>query len=326
MPSSICATRAFHPVRDYLAGLKWDNVPRIDNWLHEYAGADDTPFNNAVGRIFLIAAVRRVQRPGCKFDTLIVFESPQGKDKSLALRVLAVRPEWFTDNLPLNADPKVVIEQTEGVWIVEYAELSGIKDRDINHVKNLLSKQDDRARAAYGRKSQRVPRQWVSAASTNDGQYLLDDENRRFWPVALKQFDLEKLKRDVDQLWAEASHYEGEGESITLQRDLWPAAADAQNKRKIGNPILDRLTSEYGSKEKGWVSDLRVWQVLGIPIERRPNVAGLMGRAMRQLGFDRLQARGGPSSPKNLNIGQHYYIRGMTDDERFKKIEHEEEL
>jgi hypothetical protein len=86
----------FHPVRDYLDGLTWDGVPRIDNWLVTYAGAEDTPFNLAVGRISLIAAVRRVRRPGCKFDTMLVLESPaEGKNKSQAVQLLAAHEEWF---------------------------------------------------------------------------------------------------------------------------------------------------------------------------------------------------------------------------------------
>jgi predicted P-loop ATPase len=115
----------FHPVRDYLDGLTWDGVPRIDNWLVTYAGAEDTPFNLAVGRIFLIAAVRRVRRPGCKFDTMLVLKSPaEGKNKSQAVQLLAAHEEWFADHLPLGADPKIVIEQCCGSWIIECAELT----------------------------------------------------------------------------------------------------------------------------------------------------------------------------------------------------------
>jgi predicted P-loop ATPase len=247
-------------VRDYLAGLKWDGVPRIDNWLQTYAGAEDTSFNRAVGRIILIAGVRRVRQPGVKFDTMIVFESPQGKDKSKALRALATKGEWFTDNLPLSADPKQVIEATGGVWIAEFAELDGITKRDVGHVKNFLSKQDDRARPAYGRRSERVPRQFICCGTTNDAQYLFDDENRRFWPVAITQFNFEALKRDVDQLWAEAAHYEAEGESIVLQEGLWETAREVQSDRETDNPIRNLLASRLGGP--GWVSSETIWSVI----------------------------------------------------------------
>src|SRR5262249_52068851 len=83
-----------HPVREYLDALVWDKVPRIDRWLTTYGGAEDTPFNNAIGRIMLVASVRRIRCPGCKFDEIVVWESPQGLNKSTALKILAVREEW----------------------------------------------------------------------------------------------------------------------------------------------------------------------------------------------------------------------------------------
>ena len=94
--NDIAASSRYHPVRDSLDGLKWHGSPRIDTWLQDYAGAADTPFIRAVGRIFLVAGVRRIRKPGAKFDTLPVFEFRQGMDKSVALRTLAIRDEWFT--------------------------------------------------------------------------------------------------------------------------------------------------------------------------------------------------------------------------------------
>jgi hypothetical protein len=93
----ICLDRVFDPVRDYLDGLRWDGVPRLDTWLIKYGGADDTPLNRAIGRKMLVAAVRRVRVPGCKFDYIVVLESEeQGIGKSTMLRLLA-GDENFSD-------------------------------------------------------------------------------------------------------------------------------------------------------------------------------------------------------------------------------------
>jgi predicted P-loop ATPase len=171
-------------VCDYLDSLEWDGSPRLDKWLVTYAGAEDSSYVRAVGPLTLIAAVRRVRWPGAKFDELPVLESPtQGTDKSTAIRILAVKDDWFTDYLPLNAEPKVVIERTCGKWIIEAGELSGMRRGDIDKLKGLLSRSADRGRLAYAKFPSEVPRQFIAIGTTNNREYLKDQTNRRFWPV-----------------------------------------------------------------------------------------------------------------------------------------------
>ena len=136
---------------DYLDSLNWDGKPRVDTWLTDYLGVPETPYSRAVGRLLLVAAVRRARHPGCKFDEMLVLENEQGKDKSTALKVLAVREEWFADDLVLNDDPKKQIEQISGKWIVEAGELKGMRRRQAEFLKSFLSRQMDRARMSYGR-------------------------------------------------------------------------------------------------------------------------------------------------------------------------------
>ena len=146
----------FHPVKAYLDGLVWDGVKRLDDWLFTYGGAPKGDNNydkyvRKVGRITLIAAVRRVRQPGCKFDQMLVLVNPtQGTHKSTALAVLAVRPDWFTDSLDLGAKDKVAIEQTQGKWIVELGEMRGRRRNDVDQIKGFISRQRDRARWPTG--------------------------------------------------------------------------------------------------------------------------------------------------------------------------------
>jgi predicted P-loop ATPase len=282
----------------------WDGVQRIDNWLIAYGGAENTAFNRAIGRIFLVAGVRRVRQPGCKFDTLLVLESPvEGKNKSQAAETLAMKKHWFTDSLSLDAEPKVVIEQTAGSWIIEFAELTGMHTRDLERIKAFLSRQVDKARAAYGRRTQSIPRQFVGIGTTNDTEYLRKDE-RRIWPVLIDRFDLPALRRDVEQLWGEAAHYEALGEPITLQEDLWPTAALVRGERKFENP--------YQSVLAVWAANLpcvtsnEVWEKLGIAREHRTKEGRLVGEALRDIGFIRKQCRQ-DNNPKGCLRGDRFY-------------------
>ena len=304
---------SFHPVCDYLDGLKWDGVPRIDRWLITYGQADDTEYVRAVGAIMLVAAVRRVRQPGCKFDEMPIFEAPQGLDKSTVLSTLAVQQEWFSDDLPLNADGKKVIEQLRGKWIVEAAEMSGLRRADVEHLKAMLSRQVDRGRLAYGRITTECPRQWIVVGTTNETIYLKDlTGNRRIWPVKVKSFDAAAVRRDRDQLWAEAAVREAMGESIRLKKSLWKAAAGEQEERTVNDPWFELLGDVLGDL-KGKLLATDAWIIVGVDKGHRTQDQNTrLGRAMKALKFER----------KVLRIGgqlQRCYVRG-TPAEQEKRI------
>jgi predicted P-loop ATPase len=236
----------------------------------------------------LIAAVRRVRQPGCKFDEMPTFESQQGKDKSSALAVLAVEEDWFSDDLPLTADSKKLIEQTRGRWIVEVADLSGMRKADIEHLKSLLSRRRDSSRMAYGRLPVEKPREFIIVGTTNEDEYLKDlTGNRRYWPVMTPKWDLAALKRDRNQLWAEVAESEATGESIRLDPSLWDAAAAEQQKRTISEPWIDQIGGILGDR-KGKISSTDAWEILGLPAgQRTQQHNGRFGVAMRALGWKR---------------------------------------
>ncbi|WP_232478999.1 VapE domain-containing protein [Roseomonas rosulenta] len=192
-----------HPVRDYLTALAWDGTPRLDAWAVTYLGAADTPLNRAMAPLWMISAVARIMRPGCKADHMLILEGPQGIRKSTALKVLASEP-WFTDELA-ELGSKDAAQQMRGVWIIEMAELDAMGQADVSRIKAFLSRTTDRYRPPYERYVVTVPRQCVLAGTVNPDTYLRDETgNRRFWPVRCGAIDLDGLRRDRDQLWAEA--------------------------------------------------------------------------------------------------------------------------
>jgi len=307
-----CARQdSFHPIREYLDSLHWDGVSRLDNWLFKYGGAKDSPFVRAAGRIVLIAAVRRIRQPGTKFDEMLVLESNQGMSKSEALSILAIKPEWFSDDLPLNADSKRQIESIAGRWIVEADELKGMRKGDVEHLKSFLSRRVDRARLAYDRYVTEIPRQCIVIGTTNSERYLRDNTgNRRFWPVKVEIFDLLALKRDVGQLWAEAAYLEKQNDvSIRLDKSLWQFAADEQEKRHVEDPFVITLTSALGD-QKGKLRATVAWDIIGVPLGQRTQEHNArLGEALRILGFSRIKRRFGGSP-------EWCYVRGDKKEQR----------
>jgi predicted P-loop ATPase len=239
----IAFDNSYDPVLDMLDDCQanWDGGKRIDTWVIDYFGCEDTPLNRAIGRKVLIAACRRARHPGCKFDNITVLGGVEGTNKSTAIRVLA-GDENFSDQSIIGAKDKEVQEQLDGVWMHENADLAGMRRAEVEQVKAFASRQVDRARPAYARVREDRPRRSIEWGTTNNKEYLLSQTgNRRFWPLETGKIDIEALKRDREQLLAEAATYEAAGESITLNEDLWGEARDAQEQRRVTDPWEDIL-------------------------------------------------------------------------------------
>jgi predicted P-loop ATPase len=285
----------FHPVLDYLKTLEWDKVPRIEEWLIKSAGAADMPYVRAVSRLVLIAACRRVSQPGCKFDEMVVLESAtQGLMKSTALRTLCPKEEWFSDDLPLNVDAKQIVERTLGKWIIEASDLSGMHASQVEHLKGMLSRQvDGPVRLAYARMPVEQPRQFIIIGTTNSYNYLTDSTgNRRFWPIRIQGFNVEWIRENRDQLWAEAFFREQQGESIRLDPSLYEIATYQQQRRRIEDPWEEKLGEAFPEDKEHRLTLEEAWGPLSLSIDRRDQKAKRrMLEAMNALGFTRRTMR-----------------------------------
>ncbi len=195
---------AFHPVRDYLDGLKWDGTQRLDRLLAYYFGAEHNAYTSAVGRMFLISMVARIYQPGCQCDYMLILEGKQGILKSSACKILA--GEWYSENLPdLKSDPVRVSQHLRGKWLIEISELSSISKAEAEELKAFITQKVENYTPKYGRKEVTEPRQCVFVGTTNKENYLRDETGgRRNWPVHANIIDLTALKHDRDQLFAEA--------------------------------------------------------------------------------------------------------------------------
>jgi predicted P-loop ATPase len=220
-----------HPVREYLRSLAWDGMPRLETWTITYLGAVDTKLNRAFGSLWMISAVARIMKPGCKVDHMLILEGPQGAKKSTALKVLAGE-DWFTDELT-EIGSKDAAQQMRGVWVIEIAELDAISRAEVSRIKSFLSRSVDRYRPPYERYVIDVPRQCVFAGSVNPDTYLRDETgNRRFWPVRCGRIDLNALACDRDQLWAEAVARYRDGAIWWLNEPELIASANAEQDQR----------------------------------------------------------------------------------------------
>lgn len=252
---AVAREHRIHPVRAYLDALQWDRTPRIETWATRYLGAEPTDLVHAMGSLWLISAAARIYRPGVKADHMLILEGEQGARKSTALKILAGE-DWFTDELPDLGSKDAAIHM-QGVWIVEIAELDAIGRAEVSRIKAFLTRTTDRFRPPYGRHTVEIKRQCVFAGTVNPDTYLRDETgNRRFWPIRCGEIDIEALRRDRDQLWAEAvTRFKGGAIWWLEDKELLLSAREEQDKRYQSDAwdgLIDRwLTHEIRNVNRG---------------------------------------------------------------------------
>lgn len=228
------SNNAFHPVKDFLALLEWDGVPRCEDAFRDYLGANmPEPYQSEVCRKFFIALIKRIYEPGCKFDHMVVLEGKQGVGKSTFGRYL-VGDNWFMDGLPEVQDKDAALN-LQGIWLCEFSELASIYRSANEPTKAFISRQVDKVRPPYGQRRVDLPRSTVFLGTTNSRDYLTDPTgNRRFWPIEIDRCDFKALRKDREQLLAEAKfYYENFEEPLYLEGEALTQAEEVQESRRV---------------------------------------------------------------------------------------------
>jgi putative DNA primase/helicase len=282
---------SYHPVRDYLNSLRWDNLNRIDDWLIRFFGAEDTPFNRLASRKFLIGAVARAFEPGCKVDAMMILEGPQGIKKSSGIEAL-FSPSFYTASVSLFKDHQKMVMQTFGAWVIELPEFAAVMRKDMNFIKGLMTITTDKVPLPYARTISEHPRQFITVATYNpeEDEGYLDDStgNRRFWPVAVTKVDIQGIKKYRDQLWAEARKAYMDGERWWFEGEEEEAIASANvNDRESTDAWMDVLKNKLDPTMHYGYADIYV--MLSITNDRvNRETKARVRRAMKALGYQNL--------------------------------------
>lgn len=243
---TIAERRVVNPLTDWLSSLQWDGVPRVESLFPQFFKTADDAYTRAVSRCFMVGAVKRAYEPGCKFDTMPVLKGKQGKSKSTGVKAL-FGADWFSD-AEMNLRDKDAAVMLLGKWVHEFAELEGMTRGEVSTMKAFFSRGEDRLRPAYGRSVISLPRRCIFVGTVNEGGYLRDQTgNRRYWPLEVggpdgeQEVDVEGLKANRDQLWAEAVALYRAGASEILDRGLWDMARERQMAETTEDPWADDI-------------------------------------------------------------------------------------
>jgi predicted P-loop ATPase len=293
---------SFHPVRDYHDELVWDGTLRLDTWLVTYFHADNTEYVRAVGPRWLISSVARIYQPGCQVDHVLVFEGPQGKQKSQALRTLPKNEFWFTDRLSHIGGKDAAIE-LPGIQIVELAEMDALTKAATSTTKSYLTRRHDRFRPPYGKHPINLPRQCVFAATINPpaGGYLKDPTGaRRFWPVACTgMIDRDALERDRDQLWAEAATRYRAGAKWWLETPELEALATAEQHLRFRVDPWQAIVEQWiGLRTEVNISEVLKRALKIPPREQSQRAENRVASILTILGFTKYRPRRNGKRPR----------------------------
>ena len=284
--------RSYHPIRDYLNSLQWDGVPRLETWLHKYLGAEPTPYTAGIGKMFLVAMVVRIFRPGCKVDYMVVLEGPQGGRKSTACSILGGR--WFSDNLPDLRVGKDVSQHLNGHWLIEVAEMSALQNAEAAALKAFITRTEERYRPSYGRKEVIEPRQCVFIGTTNKQAYLRDETGgRRFWPIKVGAIDTDAFARDRNLLFAEAVIAFRGGATWWPDADFEAQHIRAEQEARFEGDEWETLILGWlGERERTTTYEIAHQALdietpkIGMPEQRR------ISAVMQRIGWDRYRSNG----------------------------------
>ncbi len=204
----------YHPIRDCLNALEWDGQERIRTALHYFLGAEQDQYSYECMLLFMLGAISRVFKPGCKFEVMLCLVGGQGAGKSTFFRFLAINDDWFTDDLK-KLDDENVYRKMAGHWIIEMSEMIATANaRSIEDIKSFISRQRETYKLPYDKYPEDRKRQCVFGGSSNNLNFLPLDRsgNRRFLPIQVNMENAEVHILDdeaasrvyINQMWAEA--------------------------------------------------------------------------------------------------------------------------
>lgn len=283
---AIASDTPYDPIVDYLNNLEWDGTDRLRLLFPDYFDSSPSEWTDIIGPKFMISAVARAFVPGCKVDTMVILEGEQGTNKSSAIAALFGK-DYTNDSTDLFDSEAKLVEATSGKWAIEVAEFAAItKSRYRDKITALLTKTSEKTRLAFKRRDREYKRKFVLIGTINptDNGYLTDTTgNRRYWPVKVNEINLQAIKDDRDQLWAEAVHRYKLGESWWLTQQESEIAKVETSQRDEIHPFQERLQNTIHVDR---VTINECFELLNLPpAERQIGQARVIAACLKRIGY-----------------------------------------
>ena len=202
---AVADERKFDTAITWLNSLKWDGVRRVDRFLVDRFSAEDRPVNYAISAYTWTAMAGRVLVPGCKADMVPILVGLQGVGKSTAVAAMCPSPEFFAE-VSFSEKEDDLSRKMRGKLLAEIGELRGLHTKELEAIKAFITRTHEHWIPKYREFETTFPRRLVFIGTTNKDQFLADDTgNRRWLPVRVGAVDVERVRAEATQCWAEAA-------------------------------------------------------------------------------------------------------------------------
>ena len=235
----------YHPIKNQILAVSWDEVPRAETFFIDVLGVEDNVYNRECTRKWLLASLTRLFNNGAKFDEMIILQGGQGIGKSTTLQRLSLG--YYTDITEKLSDE--VTFKVMRTWLVELSELSTMMKTDSDSFKAWLSATKDTVRKKYGNDPDDYPRAFTVLGTTNNKEILKDRTgNRRYW---LMYCDKDKIKRTIWsldnntilQLWSEVYQWYLNGENLLISNETKLYMEKLSSGALEFNPLEERINN-----------------------------------------------------------------------------------
>lgn len=219
----------------------WDGVDRIGTFYSTYFGAANTAYTRAVAQYTWSALAGRALVPGVKADMAVILKSGQGTVKTEGIRAMAPHDDQFGE-IDLSKSDDALARQTRGKLVCELSELRGLNSRESETIKAWVSRRYEEWVPKFKEFTTKFPRRFICFGTTNEDEFLADVTGERRWlPLAVGRADLEALRRDCGQLWAQ-------GAAIFRQHGVvWQDAEQLAKREHTKYKVRDSWTDIVGA-------------------------------------------------------------------------------
>ena len=286
----------FDSAIEWLDGLTWDGVARIERFLPDYFAAEDSAYSRAVSLYLWTALAGRVLEPGCKADMAPIFVGDQGRGKTRAVESIPPSPDHYVEIDLAQIGETDISRRMRGRLVGEIGELRGLGTKDLESVKTFMSRREEDFIEKFKVYATKFPRRLVFIGTTNQNEFLADETgNRRWLPVTVGKVDVERIRADRLQLWAEgAVRFRAAGIAWQDAERLAPAVHEAHKVTDSWEQTIaawldgtDELAGEEPPRRSQPFTMADV-QELGLrlsPAQRNPTTDKRVGKILRAMGF-----------------------------------------